>query len=105
MDDRTDLGRIRLQARTNDPSHLPMCFYAATDESGPRRENKIPVQAFPDEMEFVVVPPHVSAGTGDRVLRFRVIVYTRTRMIDLPHIGLPVEQAQRLLLRSGMTGR
>ncbi len=77
MHDRTDLGRICLKARTNDPADLPMCFYALTDECNPRREDEISPHALPDEMELVVVPPHISARAGDGVLRFLVIVDTR----------------------------
>ena len=97
MHDRTDLRRICLEARTNDPADFPMCFYALTDECSPGREYEIPPHALPDEMELVVVPPHISSGAADGVRIVLVVVDTRTWLINLPNIDLALEQAQRLL--------
>src|SRR6266850_2133500 len=97
MHDRTDLGRICLKARTNDPADLPMCFYSLTDECGPHREYEVSPHALPDEMELVVVPPHISSGAADSVGIVLIVIESRAWFINLPNVGLPLEQAQRLL--------
>ena len=67
MHNRTDLGRIGLKARANDPADLPMCFYSLTNECSPGSEYEISLHALPDEMELVVVPPHISSRAADGV--------------------------------------
>src|SRR6267142_1774947 len=105
MHNRTDLGRIGLKARTNDPADFPMCFYSPTDECSPGREYEISPHALPDEMELVVVAPHISSGAADDVRIVLIVVETRAWLINLSNIGLPLEQAQRLLPGRGGSGR
>src|ERR1700687_3997176 len=105
MQDRTDLGRICLKPRTNDPADLPMCFHALTDECRPRGEDEISLHALPEEMEFIVVRPHIGARAGDGVFLSVVIVDDRTGLINLAHIALAIEQTQRLLPGSGVSSR
>src|SRR6266478_8361585 len=105
MHHRTDLCRICLKTRTNDPADLPMCFYALTDECRSRGQDEISLHALPDEMELIVVRPHIGARAGHGVFLFIVIVDDRAWLINLAHIALALEQTQRLLLGSGVSSR
>ncbi len=80
-----------------------MCFYALTDECSPRREDEISPHALPNEMKLVVVHPHIRARASDGILFSFIIVESRARLVNLPYIGLALEQTQRLLTGSRMS--
>ncbi len=101
----TNLRGICPKAGTNNPADLPVCFYPLTDERSPGGENEISLHALPDEMELVVVRPHIGARAGDCVFLLILIVDDRTGLINLAHIALALKQTQRLLPGRGVSSR
>src|SRR3954447_12642239 len=89
-----DMWALCVQRRTDRPAQLPVRITATAEKARTRREDEVASQTLPDEMEIVVVGPHVLAGSGDRVRLTPRCIRTRARS-RAADIGLPLEDADR----------
>src|SRR3954469_24310284 len=89
-----DMWALCVQRRTDRPAQLPVRIAARAEKARTRREDEVASQTLPDEMEIVVVGPHVLAGSGDRV-RLAARFVRPGAGPGAADIGLPVEDADR----------
>ena len=82
---------------TNGPANLPVRFDSRTDEMRPRRKNEIPCHPLPNEMEIVVVAPHVLTRARDRIHLPLRVVGCCPRMSHSTDVRLRIEDADRAL--------
>jgi len=61
-------------------------------------QGEIASHALPHEMEFVVVKPHISSGTLDRVFLFFGIVGRRAWFINLADVVVALKDTERFRL-------
>src|SRR3954462_10069239 len=85
---------LRVERGTDCPAKLPVRIAATAEKARTRREDEVASQTLPDEMEIVVVGPHVLAGSGDRV-RLAPRFVRRAARPRASDIGLSVEDADR----------
>src|SRR3954470_16913247 len=89
-----DVRTLRVERGTDRPPELPVRIAARAEKARTRREKEVASQTLPDEMEVVVVGPHVLAGSGHRVRLASRFVRPRARP-RAADIRLSVEDADR----------
>jgi hypothetical protein len=96
-----DVRGVWLQTGARDPANFPVLLDAFTEELGSRTEDEISFQAFPHEMKFILIKPHVGAGAGYGVLLFFNVIGSGAGLINFTDVGFAVELPHRLLLGEG----
>ncbi len=68
MDDRVNVGCVRVPAGARDQPDLAMRLDPLPEQLDASLKNEVARHPLPDEVELVVLSPHVRAGGGKRIL-------------------------------------
>jgi len=81
-----------------------MLLYTFPDEFSPRSENEIPAHSLPNEMEFIVIEPHIGARTLYSVSLALGIIYEAAGLRRCAYVLMALKQSGQAWLRKGGDG-
>ncbi len=96
-----NVRRLRVQARSDDPSEFSVRIHSLAQESRVRAKYEIAGQSFPDEIKFIGIEPHIGARSLHDVLLAFGVEQNRSRNIGGSDIRIAVEESDFRLCLGG----